>query len=321
MIDVSKLTKQYGSILAVDQVTFSIQPGEVVGLLGPNGAGKTTMLKMLTGYLPPTEGTAQVAQIDILGDTMELRRRVGYLPETNPLYDELAVVESLQWTARLRSLEPAAAQKAIRHVIDVCGLDGVVGQDIGQLSKGYRQRVGLAQAILHDPEILILDEPTSGLDPNQQSEVRQLIQTLRQSKTVLLSTHILSEAQSTCDRVLIIHKGKIVADGSPELLGQRMRGGQRLLVELKAPAEAARSVLAGLPGVERVTVQKENGPNVMLSLESGESDLREAIFNVAVQNHWIILQLVQEGFSLEDVFRQLTSEEPASASVPAGGAV
>ena len=220
MIDVSNLTKTYGSTLALDHVTFAIQPGEVVGLLGPNGAGKTTMLKMLTGYLPPTEGAARVANFDILEESLQVRERIGYLPETNPLYEELAVYESLEWTARLRGLEESRYAGAIRKVIDQCGLSAVVGKDIAHLSKGYRQRVGLAQAILHDPEILILDEPTSGLDPNQQDEVHALIQTMRQRKTVLLSTHILSEASRVCDRVLIIHKGKIVADGSPAGFGR-----------------------------------------------------------------------------------------------------
>jgi len=182
MIDVSQLTKRYGTTLALDHVTFQIQPGEVVGLLGPNGAGKTTMLKILTGYLPPTEGSARVANLDILDQSLEVRRRIGYLPETNPLYEELAVYESLEWTARLRGMTPASYTGALRKVIEVCGLASVVSKDIAHLSKGFRQRVGLAQAILHDPEILILDEPTSGLDPNQQSEVRQLIQTLKQKK-------------------------------------------------------------------------------------------------------------------------------------------
>jgi ABC-2 type transport system ATP-binding protein len=215
MIDATQLTKRYGSTLALDHVTLAIQPGEVVGLLGPNGAGKTTMLKILTGYLPPTEGSARVANFDVVEQSLEVRRRIGYLPETNPLYEELAVYETLEWTARLRGMAPSAYTSAIRKVVNVCGLSTVVGKDIAHLSKGFRQRVGLAQAILHDPEILILDEPTSGLDPNQQDEVHALIQTMRQNKTVLLSTHILSEASRVCDRVLIIHKGKIVADGAP----------------------------------------------------------------------------------------------------------
>ena len=220
MIEVSQLTKRYGPTLALDHVTFAIQPGEVVGLLGPNGAGKTTMLKLLTGYLPATEGSARVAHFDVLSQSLDVRRRIGYLPETNPLYEELAVYESLEWTARLRGLAPTVYEAAIRNVCAACGLESVVGKDIAHLSKGYRQRVGLAQALLHDPEVLILDEPTSGLDPNQQDEVHALIQTMRQKKTVLLSTHILSEASRVCDRVLIIHQGRIVADGAPGGFGR-----------------------------------------------------------------------------------------------------
>lgn len=220
MIEVSQLTKKYASTLALDHVTFAIQPGEVVGLLGPNGAGKTTMLKMLTGYLPPTEGSAKVANFDILDQSLEVRKRIGYLPETNPLYEDLAVYESLEWTARLRGMPKTVYADSIRKVIETCGLGSVVGKDIAHLSKGFRQRVGLAQAMLHDPEILILDEPTSGLDPNQQREVHTLIQTMRSRKTVLLSTHTLSEATSVCDRVLIIHRGRIVADGDPKGFGR-----------------------------------------------------------------------------------------------------
>ncbi len=306
MIDVTQLAKRYGSTVALDHVTFAIRPGEVVGLLGPNGAGKTTMLRMLTGYLPPTEGSARVADFDIVEQSLEVRRRIGYLPETNPLYEELAVYETLEWTARLRRMAPSVYTPAIRKVIDVCGLRTVVGKDIAHLSKGFRQRVGLAQAILHDPEILILDEPTSGLDPNQQSEVRALIQTLKQKKTVLLSTHILSEAQSACDRVLIIHKGKIVADGTPDLLRQSLSKGQRLLVELKAPAALARESLAQLPGALRATIQKEINSHVVLTLESEGPDLREAVFELAAQKSWPILQMTPETYSLEDVFRELT---------------
>src|SRR5258706_24684 len=222
MIEVSQLTKRYGPTVALDHVTFTIQPGEVVGLLGPNGAGKTTMVKMLTGYLPPTEGSARVAHYDIVQQSLDVRRRIGYLPETNPLYEELAVYESLEWTARLRGMNPSTYPAAIRKVMEACGLSTVVGMDIAHLSKGFRQRVGLAQAILHDPEILILDEPTSGLDPNQQREVHSLIQAMRSRKTILLSTHTLSEANSVCDRVLIIHRGRIAADGDPRGFGRSL---------------------------------------------------------------------------------------------------
>jgi len=307
MIETTQLTKRYGSTLALDHVSLAIQPGEVVGLLGPNGAGKTTMLKILTGYLPPTEGRARVANLDVLDNSIAVRGKIGYLPETNPLYDELAVYESLEWTARLRNMPEAAIPPALRQVIEVCGLASVVAKDIGHLSKGFRQRVGLAQAILHDPEILILDEPTSGLDPNQQQEVLELIGTLKRKKTVLLSTHILSEARSTCDRVLIIHQGKIVADGPPDTLGQHMTAGHRLLLELKAPAAAARETLSQLPGVTHATVQREIDSRVVIVLESVDTDVREAVFDLAAQRRWAILQMTPERLSLEDVFRQLTT--------------
>jgi ABC-2 type transport system ATP-binding protein len=306
VIELSNLTKKYGDTVALDHVTLSVNPGEIIGLLGPNGAGKTTMLKMLTGYLPPTEGTARVANLDILESSLEVRRRIGYLPETNPLYEDLAVYESLQWTGRLRGMTPSSLPAAMSHVIDVCGLSSVVGKDISQLSKGYRQRVGLAQAILHDPEILILDEPTSGLDPNQQQEVRQLIQTLKQKKTVILSTHILPEAQTSCDRVLIIHRGRIVADGTPQSLSQKATTGSRLKLELKAPASSAEQAVAQLTGVDRVSVLNTTANGVLLTVES-TGDLREALFDLAVQNRWPILGMTQETLSLEEVFRQLTT--------------
>jgi ABC-2 type transport system ATP-binding protein len=315
MIEVNQLTKRYGSTLALDHVSFTIQPGEVVGLLGPNGAGKTTMLKMLTGYLPPTEGTARVANHSVIDDSLQVRSRIGYLPETNPLYEELAVYEALEWTARLRGMRESVYRPAIKQVIGTCGLGGVVGKDIAHLSKGYRQRVGLAQAILHDPEILILDEPTSGLDPNQQQEVRQLILALKQKKTVLLSTHVLSEAQSSCDRVLIIHQGKIVADGSPASLGQKMTGGRKLFVELQAPADMALQELRQVPGVTSAVLNRNGGASALFALDSDAStDIRIAVFNLAAQKHWPILHMTLETATLEDVFRQLTTPLAGSAS-------
>ena len=308
MIELNQLTKRYGSTTALDHVSLAIQPGEIVGLLGPNGAGKTTMIKMITGYLPPTSGSARVANLDVQDNSLDVRGRIGYLPESNPLYEDLAVYESLQWTARLRQMPSETIPPAIAHVVQVCGLSSVVGKDVSQLSKGFRQRLGLAQAILHDPEILILDEPTSGLDPNQQLEVRRLIQTLKQKKTVLLSTHMLSEARSACDRVLIIHQGRIVADGTPDSLGQQAAQGSRLRVELKAPADQAEQALARLPGVDRVSLERRTADGAVLAVDSpGGSDLREAVFELAVQNHWPILGMNQETLSLEDVFRQLTT--------------
>lgn len=307
MIETSGLTKRYGAVTALDHVSFVIRPGEIVGLLGPNGAGKTTMLKLLTGYLPPTEGSAKISDLDVVDDSLRLRRSIGYLPEANPLYDDLAVYESLQWTARLRQIPAEQYAQVIRSAVERCGLTDVLGKNISELSKGYRQRVGLAQAILHDPEILILDEPTSGLDPNQQQEVLQLIQTLKQKKTVLLSTHILSEAQTACDRVLIIHQGKIVADGTPQLLSQNLTQGYRLVIELKAGAEAAQATLAEIPGVSKITLQQETEGRSLFLLESTERDVREDVFARIVQRHWTLLQMTPESVSLEDVFRQLTT--------------
>lgn len=307
MIEVAQLTRRYGAFTALDHVTFTIEPGEVVGLLGPNGAGKTTMLKMLTGYLPPSEGTAHVSRLNVLDAPLEVRRRIGYLPETNPLYDDLSVYESLLWTARLRAMPDHTIDPAIRKVVDVCDLSAVISRDVAQLSKGYRQRVGLAQAILHDPEILILDEPTSGLDPNQQQEVLQLIQTLKQKKTVILSTHILSEAQNACDRVLIIHQGKIVADGKPEILRQTFSRSHRLQILVRAAGAQAQAALSAVAGVERVAVQGEADGLSTLLVESGAQDVRERVFDAIVEQRWKLLELTPERYSLDDVFRALTT--------------
>lgn len=308
MIETVRLTKRYDRTVALNGVSFTVQPGEVVGLLGPNGAGKTTMLKMLTGYLPPSEGVARVAGLDVADHPLDVRRRIGYLPENNPLYDELAVAESLAWTAALRGLDGETRRQAIRRAVDACGLGDVLGKDIQELSKGYRQRVGLAQAILHDPEILILDEPTSGLDPNQQTDVRNLIHALRQRKTVLVSTHILSEARAACDRVLIIHQGAIVADGTPDMLSRQLSRSLRLLLELKASAPAAQEALSALAGVERAMLQKDEGGISTFVVESGAADVRESVYGLSVERRWPILQMTPETVSLEDVFKELTGK-------------
>ncbi|MBI3291591.1 MAG: ABC transporter ATP-binding protein [Elusimicrobia bacterium] len=310
MISVQDLTKRYDDTLAVDGISFEVQAGEVVGLLGPNGAGKTTALRILTGYLPPTSGTAHLAGYDIFEDSLEVRRRVGYLAETNPLYEDFSVLECLEIIARLRGLSPAQSRRRIQEVIGLCALPEVMGKDVTHLSKGYRQRLGLALAILHDPEILILDEPTSGLDPNQQREVRDLIQALKTRKTVLLSTHILSEAQVSCDRILIIHRGKIAASGTPQELQRLSAGPPQLSVQIRGPAQAILAGLNGVPGVTRVTLRGEDGgaPRFLLEAAPG-ADPREAVFNLAVQFRWTLLELKMETASLEEIFRQLTIEE------------
>lgn len=268
MIDVQDLRKSYGPVAAVDGISFSIRPGEVVGLLGPNGAGKTTTMKILTGYLPATAGAATVAGFDVAEASLEVRRRVGYLPESNPLYEDLEVTEHLEYVGRLRGMTNVRGR--IREVLAACGLTDMAGRIAGTLSRGYRQRLGFACAILHDPEILILDEPTSGLDPNQQREVRALIRELKQSKTVILSTHILSEVHEVCDRVLVIHHGRIAADGTAAEL-QQAHGSGGWSVRLELP----------------------------------EAD-KQAVAELAAARGWAVVESRPAGASLEEIFRKLT---------------
>ncbi len=307
MIDVTELTKKYGTEPAVDGVSFSIRRGEVVGFLGPNGAGKTTTMRMLTGFLPPTSGRAMVADHDVLTNSLDVRRRVGYLPETTPLYPDLSVVEYLQFIGALRGLAGSALASGVDRAVDACGLGDVLGKDIGELSKGFRQRVGLAQAILHDPDLLILDEPTSGLDPSQVVEVRELVSALGKEKTVILSTHILSEVQAVCSRVIIISRGRIVADGSLADLRQRHTGGGVLNVEIRAPEEAVRRKFSALTGVTAVRT-RPLGDSVHAEIDS-RNDLREAVFRLAVSEGWTLLELRQSIIDLESIFLQLTSKQ------------
>jgi ABC-2 type transport system ATP-binding protein len=313
MIEVEGLTKDYGATRAVDQVTFTVKKGEVLGFLGPNGAGKSTTMKMLTCYLAPTAGRARVAGFDVFDESLEVRRRIGYLPEDTPLYRDMTVLEYLQFAADVRQMDPAKSPSRIREIGGRCGLANVAGKLVGELSKGYRQRVGLAQAMLHDPDILILDEPTSGLDPNQIVEIRELIKEIGREKTVILSTHILPEVQATCDRIVIIAGGKLVADGTPEDLRQRERGGRyRVAVEKNgAPAEAVRDRLASLAGVTRCQpiTGAEQGTLSFAIDGAASTDLRKTIFRAAVDNHWTLLELARESASLEDVFRHLTTGE------------
>src|SRR3954454_9210508 len=253
MIQVQNLTKDYGPTRAVDQVTFKVRKGEVLGFLGPNGAGKSTTMKMLTCYLAPTAGRARVSGHDVFDESLEVRLRIGYLPEDTPIYRDMTVLEYLEFAADVRQMDRAKIPGRIHEIGGRCGLSEVAGKLVGELSKGYRQRLGLAQAMLHDPDILILDEPTSGLDPNQIVEIRSLIKEVGQEKTVILSTHILPEVQATCSRILIISGGRLVADGTPDELRARERGGRyRVVVESNGvPKEAIRDRLAGLAGVAR----------------------------------------------------------------------
>jgi ABC-2 type transport system ATP-binding protein len=312
MIEVKDLTKDYGPTRAVDGVTFNVRRGEVLGFLGPNGAGKSTTMKMLTCYLSPTAGRAKVAGHDVFDESIEVRRRIGYLPEDTPIYRDMSVREFLEFAAAMRGMPLDKAEGRIREVGQRCGLGDVAGKLVGELSKGFRQRVGLAQAMLHDPDILILDEPTSGLDPNQIVEIRSLIKEIGREKTVILSTHILPEVQATCSRIVIISGGKLVADDTPERLRAREKGGRyRVVVESNGVAkEAIRDRLASLAGVARCElVTGEAGSHVFAVDASASDDLRKPIFRAAVANAWTLLELARESASLEDVFRNLTTRD------------
>jgi ABC-2 type transport system ATP-binding protein len=312
MIEVDGLTKDYGATRAVDQVSFSVRKGEVLGFLGPNGAGKSTTMKILTCFLSPSAGRAKVAGYDVFDESLEVRRRIGYLPEDTPIYRDMTVLEFLEFAADMRGMDSATSPGRIKEIGERCGLGEVAGKLVGELSKGYRQRVGLAQAMLHDPDILLLDEPTSGLDPNQIVEIRSLIREIGREKTVILSTHILPEVQATCSRILIISGGKLVADGTPEALRAREKGGRyRVVVESNGVIrEAIRDRLAALPGVARCEIiGGEDGTHAFALDAAAASDLRKPIFRAAVDNRWTLLELLRESASLEDVFRNLTTGE------------
>ena len=311
MIQVEKLTKNYARNCAVDEISFEVPSGEVLGFLGPNGAGKSTTMKMLTCYLAPTSGKATVGGHDVISESIAVREMVGYLPEDTPLYQDLTTLEFLEFTGALRQLDSTTMKRRLREVSGVCGLYEVLGQPVGELSKGFRQRVGLAQAMIHDPPILILDEPTSGLDPNQIVEIRELIKEIGKKKTVVLSTHILPEVQATCGRVIIIHDGKLVADGSPDELAHQDAGNSyRLLVDAgDATIETVRDKLGAVEGVGKVA--EAEGEEVALGWQiTGlpDRDLRRDLFTCARDNDWVLLELLRTTASLEDVFRKLTKE-------------
>lgn len=315
MIELKRITKSYSGKKAVDDISFTVEHGEILGFLGPNAAGKTTTMRMITCYMPPTSGTILVDGMDTSENSLEIRKRIGYLPEMAPIYPDMNVLDYLDYVSELRRLIGDAKKSRIREMISVCGLDGVLGQDIGQLSKGYRQRVGLAQAMIHDPDILVLDEPTAGLDPNQIAEIRSLIKRLGQEKTVILSTHILTEVQATCSRIAIINRGKIVADGKPEELSAGFHGRAVLLAHLKAPKEALLEKVRALEGAEEVREMPTDDGTIGIRLESPfGKDMRESLWKLAVAENWPIFEMRREALSLEDVFRTLTQESNTSLS-------
>ncbi|MCX6641409.1 MAG: ATP-binding cassette domain-containing protein [bacterium] len=310
MISVRNLSKHYGTTIAVNDITFDVQKGEILGFLGPNGAGKTTTMKILTCYMPPTAGTVTVEGKDVMDSSLEVRSQIGYLPEQNPLYLDMDVVDYLHFAAELRGVPKEQIKARTKKMVELCGLKDVFSRPIGQLSKGFRQRVGLAQAMIHDPQILILDEPTSGLDPNQIVEIRHLIQELGRQKTVILSTHILSEVQATCNRAIIINQGKIVADGSLEQLQAAFHGMERITMEIKAPKDGCIDKLRAIQHVQKASETSTSGDlkRFVLETEKGQ-DLREQIYDLCVREGWKLLELYRERTTLEDVFRQLTKVE------------
>jgi len=319
MIEVRDLTKRFGTTQAVDGVSFDMNRGEILGFLGPNGAGKTTTMRVLTCFLPPTSGSVQVDGLDVTTHSLEVRRRIGYLPESAPIYADMNVMDYLFFIAEMRQVPAAERRARVRYAVDVCKLGDVLHKNVGQLSSGYRQRTGLAQAILHDPPILVLDEPTRGLDPNQIVEIRSLIRELGRQKTVVFSTHILQEVEAMCDRVLIISRGKKVFDGSKQEMSYGLTGKERVSLELRASGDPT-PALRAVRGVESVVVVSRDGSGLLrLQLDAARgTDIREQVFATVVQQGWTLLEMRRDTASFEDVFRELTTSEPAAAGGGAG---
>jgi ABC-2 type transport system ATP-binding protein len=310
MIHVENLTKHYNQVTAVDQIHFDIDRGEIVGLLGPNGAGKTTTLRMLTGFLRPTAGTIRVKDFSVENQSLEIKKIIGYLPESAPLYPDMLVFDYLNYVANIRNIPSERSLGRIRELARQCGLEEVMHKPIGELSKGYKQRVGLAHAMMSDPEILILDEPTSGLDPNQIIEIRDIIRHIGKEKTVILSTHILSEVEATCDRVVIIHQGKIAADGKLQEL--KKSAGNTNVIHLtvrRASFEEIDKQISAVEGVNGIARIEESGDQVRVKLTiSSGHDPREEIFRRIKQADWVLLEFYQQAQTLETIFRGLTKE-------------
>src|SRR5881409_3424872 len=306
MIRVQEITKKYARNLAVDHISFEVQKGEIVGFLGPNGAGKTTTMRMLTCFLPPTSGTATVAGFDVLEQPLEVKKRIGYLPEMPPLYPEMGTAEYLSFVGKLKGLSGAELSKRIDYVCERCAIADVKKKLLGRLSKGYRQRVGLAQAIIHNPDVLILDEPTAGLDPKQINETRQLIKALAGDHTIILSTHILPEVAQTCDRVVIINKGKVVAVDTPDNLTARLRGSETMYLQVDPNGADAVALLTGVPGVTRVVEADRRDGTVGYEIDSESGrDVRRDLARAVISSGWGLLEMRPMRMSLEDVFLSL----------------
>ena len=318
MIEVQHLTKRYGPFTAVDDVTFSVGSGEILGFLGPNGAGKTTTMRVITGYMPATEGSVTVAGHDVFSAPIEAKKRTGYLPETPPLYPDQTVRDYLTFVARIKGVAGREVRGRVDEVMKRTHVADMASRHCGKLSKGYRQRVGLAQALIHNPEVLVLDEPTAGLDPKQIIEARQLIKELGGNHTVVLSTHILPEVSQTCHRVVIINKGKVVAIDTPDNLTARLRGSETMFLQVHAPGGGVAEALSGVPGVTRASATP--GQNGLVSLEVDSErgrDIRRELSALVVGRGWGLLELRPMRMSLEDIFLSLTTEDASGADDPA----
>jgi ABC-2 type transport system ATP-binding protein len=331
MISVEHLTKRYGPAVAVSEISFEVREGEILGFLGPNGAGKTTTMRVITGYLPPTQGNVKVAGFDVTEAPLEVKRRTGYLPELPPVYPDMTVSEYLAFVARIKGVPRREVRKRIDEVSQKCAVGDVQRKEIGKLSKGYRQRVGLAQALIHNPDVLILDEPTAGLDPKQIIETRELIKALAGQHTIVLSTHILPEVSRTCERVVVINAGRVVAEGTPDELTRRLQGYETVLITAEGPEDEMKGRLEKVAGVNLVEHRGSQLPSdgegcvtFEIHAEKGH-DVRAELARVVVESSWKLYELKTSGLSLEDIFLKLTHEDHALGeqhivpeSVPAG---
>jgi len=308
MIEINNLTKKINGNTILDNISFSVKKGEVLGFLGPNGAGKSTTMKIITSFWQPTKGKIEVDGVDTAKNSIETRKKIGYLPETVPLYDDMRVYEYLKFVAEMRGLNKDEVKKRLKEVVELCGLKSAIRKPIEELSKGYRQRVGLAQAIMHNPDVLILDEPTTGLDPNQIAEIRDLIKKIGKEKTVIFSTHILSEVSATCDRIIIINKGKITGEGSPEELAKKAGSKEIIYVKIRGFKEDVLKKLNSIEKVSKVEIKdKESDKIYGYEIETKEGvDLREYLSVLVINSGWSILEFNRKKINLEDVFRELT---------------
>ena len=311
MITASNLSKYFGSTQALKNISFEVKKGEVLGFLGPNGAGKTTTMRVLTCYHPADTGSASIAGYDVFENPLEVRKMIGYLPENNPLYMDMGIIDYLEFIAGIMGLASSQKRNQIKHVIELCGLRNELQKDIGELSKGFRQRVGLAQALLHDPAILILDEPTIGLDPTQIIEIRELIKKIGKEKTIILSSHILPEVSATCDRIIIINRGEIVGSGTPEEMALSAKAGEITYVTIRGPLQEVQEKLNTLEKVNEIiyVAGEESGLHQFEIKSAVGVDVCEELFFLASQNGWSLTELYQKTANLEDIFLQLTTNE------------